>query len=1128
MSALTGSMQAMGPDGVGRYRTKLKIIINSHQTDKPIDVSASVISYNSSKNIKSVGQLSFALVGDQNWFNVMYPNDYVNMYIDRADGNGWVRTFFGFIDHIEQTVAVQNGRPTTIYSVQCSDFQKAFERTQIYFNPHVAAREDFRGGFIGTPNIGGLALMTRGIRMNGSPADLVLNVVLLLMGFGSQFILPTSYNPLLATRIRKQRADFILNKLSEDARRQVLDAGGYAEFLEQQRSQQGITTDTLDLINPDSLNVTDIQRAEQIRFSNEVIKALGSAGSGVSTESHIGARERGVEAYNILNTTVQGYPPTLLDVIDVFTFVERSAIDGYTIGAPMWEHQGSVMSFLRSISNEVVNELFFDLRPMSRGGGLVAGTGFSKDRDDIGGNLASDGVPTGIQYLPAMVMREYPFSTVHSVDASDVSLTIRQSVGSGGVTTSTQGETLGLLHFGAIFSANPNIAGRHIVRIPNINPEDKALGTSTEAATKHIDVVVVRDHEIEKTRFSRSDTDHYNVFEFYSNALLGQDARFFMQDLLPIITPIHIIRHGLRVRSLTTRFGRFSLDVVNRIQPQSPPASEEQPEEATPEAPASSPRYVSPVEYVAPNPSGRTWEERRGTGMIAPGNIWHYRRRPNPSTELRDFNNRRIVPPGNDIWRFHHGVDYVASEGTPVYAVTDGWVVAASSPDSFGGVGGFSGYGGTVIIYHGERNEDHTTPDGSIFSLYAHLSKIEPKFLQGSGRTFRSKVSKEIQANGQYEPVRVRAGEKIGEVGSTGFRDRNMGAHLHFEILKKRNNRIYPARDFPSRTNRVAPDILTSDSQLESNGGWAPAGSAVSVSRPSSPREDQSISQDPVRVLREWGVPVYIHRPGEVPPEMGGDTDIDYDGDANEGEPEYTPGPAPSAEIVDTAEESAGQSTEIQVGHVDTPSTRQQIARWALLNDHWYQHNLEYLSGTIEMRGAPEIRVGYRLDLIDRNMSFYVEGVSHSWTYGGAMKTTLHVTRGQPNNPYPSYVLPRIEGFTPTETQRQTGSRLSKYFIIPDPISVKRALKVWLPEQNRQLSPITNEVDVATEGATLSEKYEEHIQEADVVTVSPLMEEALTAIETPDTFGTSTTAVETNPMGGMEDFEVPDDFGNMG
>jgi hypothetical protein len=91
---------------------------------------------------------------------------------------------------------------------------------------------------------------------------------------------------------------------------------------------------------------------------------------------------------------------------------------------------------------------------------------------------------------------------------------------------------------------------------------------------------------------------------------------------------------------------------------------------------------------------------------------------------------------------------------------------------------------------------------------------------------------------------------------------------------------------------------------------------------------------------------------------------------------------------------------------VDNVSVRNQIVRWALLCDHWNQHNIEYLSGTITLRGRPDIRVGYRLDWKDRHESYYVEQVSHEWSYPGALRTTVQVTRGQRNDPFPAYIPP--------------------------------------------------------------------------------------------------------------------------
>lgn len=69
-----------------------------------------------------------------------------------------------------------------------------------------------------------------------------------------------------------------------------------------------------------------------------------------------------------------------------------------------------------------------------------------------------------------------------------------------------------------------------------------------------------------------------------------------------------------------------------------------------------------------------------------------------------------------------------------------------------------------------------------------------------------------------------------------------------------------------------------------------------------------------------------------------------------------------------------------------------------LLN--WFKHNDEFLSGAIthmvpdEQTGLTDPRIGDKLLVDGIDGFFYVEGVSHTWMYGGALKSDLSVTRG--------------------------------------------------------------------------------------------------------------------------------------
>jgi len=85
----------------------------------------------------------------------------------------------------------------------------------------------------------------------------------------------------------------------------------------------------------------------------------------------------------------------------------------------------------------------------------------------------------------------------------------------------------------------------------------------------------------------------------------------------------------------------------------------------------------------------------------------------------------------------HSGIDIGCPIGTPVYASAAGTAVF---------VGEKGGYGFLIVLQH---------PDGS-FTIYAHNSKNIVK-----------------------EHAKVKQGEKIAEVGSTG---NSTGPHLHFEI----------------------------------------------------------------------------------------------------------------------------------------------------------------------------------------------------------------------------------------------------------------------------------------------------------------------------------------------------------
>ncbi len=102
----------------------------------------------------------------------------------------------------------------------------------------------------------------------------------------------------------------------------------------------------------------------------------------------------------------------------------------------------------------------------------------------------------------------------------------------------------------------------------------------------------------------------------------------------------------------------------------------------------------------------------------------------------------RRFHPIHKRYQMHHGIDYAARIGSPVYVTGKGIVKAAYYA---------SGYGRVVKVDHGF----------GYMSIYAHLNK----YIVSKGDT-------------------IKRGQLIGYVGNTGI---STGPHLHYEIRK--NNR---------------------------------------------------------------------------------------------------------------------------------------------------------------------------------------------------------------------------------------------------------------------------------------------------------------------------------------------------
>lgn len=564
----------MSPRTTHRQHSRVLVRVDSHTREEPIDISKDVIQLTTQKATKARGRMQIHLVARRNYLNLIFPDDVINIYLDPGDGKrGFVRTMFGYVDRIERSeVTDDKGGTATRFVLICSDFQKAIEKTHIYFNAFLRQVLDERFARTAEQRLkpdfgkgaGASALRNAGLLLYGSPADLVENFLMLLLGFGQQWRLPPSYSRNQATisanrRKRVQRAKL---RIPQNVR-EALTLLGFS--LEDFANQAKVTE-----------LFTEVERIKKT-LAQETLEEAKDRRDAAKTLD--GARPQLLTYRSALETEDASYPAGIIDLLNL-DFIEALAIDGYIPGAPIAQSQNQTLAqWLYGQCNEVVNELIFDLRPVSlRDGGLVEGE-YSTEPDELGLNVhGTDAMPrsvAGVQYAPAVVFREYPYSVVEKIDLSDITIIGRSTKTafaleidaiSGGELG--QVDYAGVLYFGPIFAKNPNVGGRHTYQFPTgveLAPH-ACYYFPDQRPVKHIDAVVITNADVQIANLGRSDEDTWNLIEMYprSAGIPDDSWRGMTNNFSPIINQISLARHGLRVREETTKYARRSVDSCKR------------------------------------------------------------------------------------------------------------------------------------------------------------------------------------------------------------------------------------------------------------------------------------------------------------------------------------------------------------------------------------------------------------------------------------------------------------------------------------------------------------------------------------------------------------------------------------
>lgn len=531
-----------------RQHTRVIVQIDSHNNGhddiggQTYDVSKDCIGFSTSKSTKAMGRFQLTLVPRRNYNNLLFPNDVVNIYVDPGDGvRGFVRLVLGYIDRIETTETVNEaGAANTTITLLCSDFQKAIDKTCIYFNPQMRTLLDER--FVRTSsgpgrptasNLGGIALRNAGLTMFGSPADFVENMLRVLLGFNQQWQLPESY-----ARVRSDVGQIRRRNVQKAKQRlptQIKDAIATLGFDPQQIDQQ---IDNILERSSSVLEALDSASDEmaELKASRLAAQTLRSSADLFAFQSLVRAEQDSslpIGIHDLLNTD----------------FIESMAIDGFHQSQSIVQSMNATLSqFIYGHCNEMVNELIFDLRPISEAGGLSDGP-YSKEPDELGINVKGipDSLPStvpAVKYEPCVIFREYPWSVVERVDLSNIFITGNLSAG--------------VVSLGPVFAMNPNVEGRHVYEYAKpLHPQPNDFLKTTKPR-KHIDVVVVHNTDVVSSTLGRSDEDVFNVFQMYATSVnSAQGYRDVMNAFCPLVNQISVARHGLRVREVTTDFANY-------------------------------------------------------------------------------------------------------------------------------------------------------------------------------------------------------------------------------------------------------------------------------------------------------------------------------------------------------------------------------------------------------------------------------------------------------------------------------------------------------------------------------------------------------------------------------------------
>ena len=436
----------------------------------------------------------------------IFPGDWISIYMSSGanarEGFGVVgmreskedntRVFFGIVDAVRENVTTQaNGKTQVRISLSCNGAQGMIDRTEVYYNQQLGP-----GSLFGSM-LPGLATLTMGIPLSGTPATIPRSIALAYLGFGGQLLMPTSY-PMAKDTEENRRAQF---------------------------------------------NET-LNRSLQIEQALGILNTRGANGKFNPT-----LVQRAIKSANEQYTT-----RSLGAVLDLFTYVEDMFVSGRVVNTPTHEQQSSVWKLMMENVNPILNECFISLLPPRDPNGKRNWKGGDEDEWGMRPHLK----PSLVIRERPFAWRSEKYKAPGGLDGrrptdiyfGDVFFSQRgqsnkfpqqQSLG-GGVSTDVAKKKL--LSLDEIQRQIKTIQGGDIF----------SLAESVRA----VDRIKIRASDINAHTLGLSNNDHFNFYmiSMASSPLSQAHQKYtlLMDGLIPIFLPESIKRYGLKLRDMSTKF----------------------------------------------------------------------------------------------------------------------------------------------------------------------------------------------------------------------------------------------------------------------------------------------------------------------------------------------------------------------------------------------------------------------------------------------------------------------------------------------------------------------------------------------------------------------------------------------